>query len=252
MEVRKEAFNARKSRATSTEENEDEEDADEPSSISEGTLPALVEEWESWYPQEWVGWIMYGVPSENPTDHWVHQPTSEGPTDSEHFFTDEKGKRVSKKPAGRSHQRDVESVATAVTKISADSNTMMSHRLLQVDQELQIASSSHNLRIIQLLQSNATSEEEKSLVDDYYKEFLLHEGDLLRKRLAANKAQREQSSNASKPSQANNISTPIVAATTLSVKPTDSNLNANHHDSDEFENFGESFLALDSFESELT
>ena len=54
MEVRKEAFNARKSRATSTEENEDEEDADEPSSISEGTLPALVEEWESWYPQEWV------------------------------------------------------------------------------------------------------------------------------------------------------------------------------------------------------
>lgn len=90
----------------------------------------------------------------------------------------------------------------------------MSHRLLQVDQELQIASSSHNLRIIQLLQSNATSEEEKSLVDDYYKEFLLHEGDLLRKRLAANKAQREQSSNASKPSQANNISTPIVALST--------------------------------------
>ena len=248
MEVRKEAFNARKSRATSTEENEDEEDADEPSSISEGTLPALVEEWESWYPQEWVGWIMYGVPSENPTDHWVHQPTSE----AEHFFTGEKGKRVSKKPAGRSHQRDVESVATAVTKISADSNTMMSHRLLQVDQELQIASSSHNLRIIQLLQSNATSEEEKSLVDDYYKEFLLYEEDLLRKRLAANKAQREQSSNASKPSQANNISTPIVAATTLSFKPTDSNLNANHHDSDEFENFGESFLALNSFESELT
>ena len=248
MEVRKEAFNARKSRATSTEENEDEEDADEPSSISEGTLPALVEEWESWYPQEWVGWIMYGVPSENPTDHWVHQPTSE----AEHFFTGEKGKRVSKKPAGRSHQRDVESVATAVTKISADSNTMMSHRLLQVDQELQIASSSHNLRIIQLLQSNATSEEEKSLVDDYYKEFLLHERDLLRKRLAANKAQREQSSNGSNPSQATNISTPIVAATTLSFKPTDSNLNANHHDSDEFENFGESFLALNSFESELT
>ena len=47
MEVRKEAFNVRKSRTTSTEENEDEEDADELSSISEGTLPALVEEWES-------------------------------------------------------------------------------------------------------------------------------------------------------------------------------------------------------------
>ena len=34
------AFNARKSRATSTEGNEDEEDADEHSYISEGTLPA--------------------------------------------------------------------------------------------------------------------------------------------------------------------------------------------------------------------
>ena len=38
------AFNARKSLATSTEENEDEEDADEHSYISEGTSPALVEE----------------------------------------------------------------------------------------------------------------------------------------------------------------------------------------------------------------
>ena len=62
MEVRKETFHARKSRATSKEKDEDEEDADEPSSISEGTLPALAEEWETWYPQEWVGWIMYGVP----------------------------------------------------------------------------------------------------------------------------------------------------------------------------------------------
>ena len=78
---------------------------------------------------------MYGVPSENPTDHWVHQPPSEGPTDTEHSFTDDKGKRVSKKLPGRTHQRDVESVATAVPMISADSNTMMSHRLLQVDQE---------------------------------------------------------------------------------------------------------------------
>ena len=34
---------------------------------------------------------MYGVPSENPTDHWVHQPTSEGPTDTEHFLPTIKG-----------------------------------------------------------------------------------------------------------------------------------------------------------------
>ena len=81
---------------------------------------------------------------------------------------------------------------------------------------------------------------------------LLHEGDLLRKRLAANNAQREQSSQAPKPSQAPSTSTPIVASTILCVKVTASNLHAYHHDSDEIENFGESFLSLDSFESELT
>ena len=43
-----------------------------------------------------------------------------------------------------------------------------------------------------------------------------------------------------------------MASTLLSVEPTASNLNAYHHDSDEIENFCESFLALDSFESELS
>ena len=66
----------------------------------------IVETWKSWYPQEWVGWVMYGVPSENPTEPWVNQPISDGPTDVDTYFTDEKGMKSSKRPPGRTNQRE--------------------------------------------------------------------------------------------------------------------------------------------------
>lgn len=91
-EVRKEAFNLRKNKAQSNADEEDEDDNDE-------SAPSLAEEWSTWYPQEWIGWIMYGTPSENPTEHWVNQPSSNGPTDVEHYV-DDKGLRSSKNPPG--------------------------------------------------------------------------------------------------------------------------------------------------------
>lgn len=90
-EVRKEAFSLRKTKSTSSNEEEEEEDNEE--NIS------LTEEWTSWYPQEWIGWVMYGAPSENPTEHWVHQPTSKGPTNVEQYV-DGNGLKSSKKPPG--------------------------------------------------------------------------------------------------------------------------------------------------------
>ena len=58
-------------------QDEEEEDIDESNSL------VIAEEWETWYPQEWIGWCLYGVPSEKPTEFWVHQPVSNGPTDVE-------------------------------------------------------------------------------------------------------------------------------------------------------------------------
>lgn len=91
-EVRKEAFNLRKYKATSNADDEDKDDDDESS-------PSLAEEWTSWYPQKWIGWVMYGTPPENPIEHWVIRPSSNGPTDVEHYV-DDKGPRSSKNPPG--------------------------------------------------------------------------------------------------------------------------------------------------------
>ncbi len=94
-EVRKEAFSMRKTKTINSVDDEEEEENEETASSS------LVEEWEMWYPQEWIGWVMYGTPAENPTEHWVNQPSSNGPTDAEHYFVDEKGSRGTKNPPGQ-------------------------------------------------------------------------------------------------------------------------------------------------------
>ena len=76
-EVQREAYNTRyknieKTNSSSNVADDDEEDADVTSSISSDA-------WSAWYPQEWIGWVMYGVSSEHPTEHWVNQPFSDGP-----------------------------------------------------------------------------------------------------------------------------------------------------------------------------
>jgi hypothetical protein len=244
-EIRKEAFNLRRAKSAGGAADEDEEE--EAEEVAEGTLPVLTEEWEQWFPQEWIGWVVWGVPSESPTEHWVNQPTSEGPTDTETFITDKNGKRISKKPPGRSHQRERESSESTETKTTSNNNTMMSHRLIQVDQELQIANSSHNLRIIELLRMNATTQEEITVADEYYKEFLLHEGDLLKKRLAIQKATREKEA-ATTSTNNNTTPMPFVARCTPLVLSTANHMPENPTPDEENENFGESTKSLYSFE----
>ena len=208
----------------------------------------MSEDWEAWFPQEWIGWILYGLPSERPTEHWVSQPTSEGPTDTENFITDDNGKRVFKKPPGRVVQRARETCDSTMTKTTSDNNTMMSHRLIQIDQELQIANSSHNLRIIELLQRNAVTDEEKDNVNECMREYLIHEGDLLRKRLATNKSLRE------KPNQPTQASQPSIRAVERPTPPVSSTANASRNMSftstpgEESEIDGEFIKLLNSFE----
>ena len=224
----------------------DEDEEEEAEEAADGTLPVLTEEWEQWFPQEWIGWVIWGVPSESPTEHWVNQPSSEGPTDTENFITDDNGKRVSKKPPGRNHQREREATDSTATKTTSNNNTMMSHRLIQVDQELQIANSSHNLRIIELLKLNASTEEEINVANEYYNEFLLHEGDLLKKTLAINKANREKEAATTSTST---LTTPMpnVARSTPRVLSTARIMPDNHTPDEENENFGESIKSLNSF-----
>lgn len=193
-EVRKEAFSMRKTKKTEKEGGEEEEDDDEETQLPEGSheISSIVgsEKWETWYPMEWIGWVMYGTPSENPTTHWVNQPTSSGPTDVDHYYTDEAGKRVSKKPPGRNVQRQREQTDTINTKTVADGNTMLSQRIVQMNAELAIASSAHQLQIIDRLQKNAKTAEEIEDAADLYREYLQDEAETVRKSLAEKRAKR--------------------------------------------------------------
>jgi hypothetical protein len=186
-EVRKEAFSMRK-----TSKKDEEEDDEDEESNRDSTSIVVAEKWETWYPLEWIGWVMYGVRSENPTEHWVNQPTSSGPTDVEHYYTDEAGKKMSTKPPGRNVQRDRENTESIVTKTAAAGNTMMSQRIVQMDQELAIASSAHQLQIMDRLQQNAVTTEEKNDAAELYREYLLDEADGVRKILADKRAKRER------------------------------------------------------------
>ena len=109
-EVRKEAFDLRKCKISSNADEEDEEENEEIAPTS------IAEEWSTWFPQEWIGWYMFGVPSENPTEHWVNQPASSGPTDVENYYTDEKGLCSSKKLPGRHCQREKANSEVSIKK----------------------------------------------------------------------------------------------------------------------------------------
>jgi hypothetical protein len=78
-EVRKEAFAKRfhkteKSSTTAASADDEEEEQDETAS---STIMG-PEAWTNWCPQEWVAWVMYGVPSENPMGQYASQQWSYG------------------------------------------------------------------------------------------------------------------------------------------------------------------------------
>jgi hypothetical protein len=185
-EVRKEAFAMRfnkteKSSTTATSADDEEEEQDETTS---STIMG-PEAWTNWYPQEWVAWVMYGVPSENPTEHWVNMPVSNGPTEVEHYYTDSKGNKSSKRPPGRTNQREkvtMDSIVTKqksceltirawvrvrvrvrviVTNQKSCELTIRARQIVLQDEELEMTRSARDLAVIERLAKNADTEEKK-------------------------------------------------------------------------------------------
>ena len=162
-EVRKEAFKTRFNKPdkltaalmTPADEEENEEQ------FTNGTSLSISEVWQSWYPQEWIGWVMYGVSSDHPTEHWVNQPNSSGPTVSDNYVFDDKGSKFSKRPPGRTVQRGKATMESVVAKQTSDTNTLQAHHILQVDTELECAMSERDLKLIISLEMMATTQERK-------------------------------------------------------------------------------------------
>lgn len=162
-EVRKEAFSMRfekteKPNANTSIADDEEDELDESSASSTIIGP---EAWANWYPQEWVGWVMFGVPSENPSEHWVNMPISNGPTEVEHYFTDTKGNKSSKRPPGRTNQREKVTMESVVTKQKSNELSMKAQQILLQDEELEMTRSARDLVVIERLSKNADTDEKK-------------------------------------------------------------------------------------------
>lgn len=146
--VRREAFVMRPT--TRTKEDEEQQAADD---------PAVVESWQNWYPQEWIGWCLFGPPSGDCHDAWVNQSVSNGP---EEVIPFEEGSRSSaKRPFGRAVQRERESHLKTTTKQTTDTITMQAKHFMQVDQELAMNKRLHDLATITMMEEVAVNDEER-------------------------------------------------------------------------------------------
>lgn len=111
------------------------------------------DDWEKWYPMEWVAWITYGPPSGEASDLWVTEAISDGPKFIE----------LKKKPVGRVDQRKQEIDLKATTKVQSDSNTLKSTQIILQQSECAISMRQDDLLQIRLQLEYATTDEEKVL-----------------------------------------------------------------------------------------
>ena len=72
------------------------------------------EDWEKWYPMEWISWVIFGPASDEPTEHWVNEAIDDGPETNE----------SKRKPNGRVDQRRKENDTKASTKVQIETNAL--------------------------------------------------------------------------------------------------------------------------------
>ena len=118
---------------------------------SQSSAIKLRDDWEKWYPMEWVAWVAFGPPSGNPSDLWVTEAVSDGPKSIE----------PKKKPVGRVDQRRQEIDRKASTKVQADNNTLKSNQILLQQNEFAIAARQDDLVQIKMIIEYAETEEDK-------------------------------------------------------------------------------------------
>jgi hypothetical protein len=177
-EVRKAAFALRKNKSNNIEEEEEENSNME--NNNNNTL-MISEEWESWYPQEWLGWCRYGVPCDYPTPYWVTASIADGPVDDVAPFVDD-GKSK-KKSNSRATQREREMSSISETRQSNDKNTILAHHSFQVDEELRINSTNHDIKLIQMIKDRAKSDAERERGDVLMDKYMEQEEKLLLTRM---------------------------------------------------------------------
>jgi hypothetical protein len=101
------------------------------------------------------------ISPEHPTEHWVNQPMSNGPTEVKHYFTDNKENKSSRRPPGRTNQWEKGTLESVASKQNSDTNTLRAQHLRQVDEELEAVKIARDLKVMEDVRKIATTEEAK-------------------------------------------------------------------------------------------
>ena len=107
--------------------------------------------WEKWYPTEWIGWITFGPPCPDPTEHCVNETVSDRPKDI----------AQKKKPFGRVEQRKREIELKAATKVEFDNMSIRSTQMILQQNKYAMALRDDDLRHIQFQLKNSRTEKAK-------------------------------------------------------------------------------------------
>ena len=99
------------------------------------------EDWEKWFPMEWIAWTEYGPPSADPSCHWVCENVGDGP----------KSATEKKKPSGRVDQRKKETDIKTVIKTKTDTTSLLTINSLMAQTEMAISSRQDDLMQINLI-----------------------------------------------------------------------------------------------------
>ena len=129
------ASNGKTSSSSSALPSSSSSSSSKPTSSSSVIIKAK-DDWENWYPMEWVAWITFGPPCDEPTEHWVNEEIDDGPETNER----------KKKPNGRVDQRKKENEITASTKVQVESNALRTHSAAMQQQEIAMAEREEDLK----------------------------------------------------------------------------------------------------------
>ena len=118
---------------------------------------------------------------DDPTTYWVTATIEDGPVDNVAPFVDD-GKSK-KKSNSRATQREREMSSISETRQSNDKNTILAHHSFQVDEELRINSTNHDIKLIQMIKDRAKSDTERERGDVLMDKYMEQEEQLLISRM---------------------------------------------------------------------
>jgi hypothetical protein len=89
---------------------------------------------------EWIAWVTFGPPCDDPTEHWVNEEIDDGP----------EIKEPKRKPNGRVDMRKKENETKSLSKVQVESNALRTESVLLHQHDAYMAQRSEDVKSIML------------------------------------------------------------------------------------------------------